>query len=107
MERGPDKTLPALDWDGMFRTPAVQSTVFGDVALFFYMNQGSTPARPTRGHLIDHFAVGVADLDAWVATLRSENVTFLEQPYTIGGLRAVMIEGPSKEAIEIVEVTSK
>jgi len=104
VERGPGKTLPALDWDGMFRTPAVQSTVFGDVSLFFYMNQGSTPAGPTRGHLMDHFAVGVADLDAWIAKLRREQVTFLEQPYTIGGLRAVMIEGPSKEAIEIVEV---
>ena len=104
VERGPDKTLPALDWDGMFRTPAVQTTIFGDVSLYFYMNQGATPAGPTRGHLMDHFAVGVADLDAWIAKLKSENVTFLEQAYTIGGLRAVMIEGPSKEAIEIVEV---
>lgn len=31
-------------------------------------------------------------------------VTFLEKPYTLGGLRAVMIEGPSREAIELVEV---
>ena len=104
VERGPDKTLPALDWDGMSRTPSVQTTVFGDVSLFWYMNQGSTPAGPTRGHLMDHFAVSVGDLDAWIAKLKSENVTFLEQPYTIGGLRAVMIEGPSKEAIEIIEV---
>ena len=104
VERGPDRTLPALDWNGMFRTPAVQTTIFGDVSLYFYMNQGATPAGPTRGHLMDHFAVGVADLDAWIAKLKSENVTFLEQAYTIGGLRAVMIEGPSKEAIEIVEV---
>jgi catechol 2,3-dioxygenase-like lactoylglutathione lyase family enzyme len=104
VERGPDKTLPALDWDGMFRTPAVQTTIFGDVNLYFYMNQGATPAGPTRGHLMDHFAVSVFDLDAWIAKLKSENVTFLEQPYTIGGLRAIIIEGPSKEAIEIVEV---
>jgi catechol 2,3-dioxygenase-like lactoylglutathione lyase family enzyme len=104
VERGPDRTLPALDWDGMFRTPAVQTTIFGDVSLYFYMNQGATPAGPTRGHLMDHFAVGVGDLDAWIAKLKNENVTFLEQASTIGGLRAVMIEGPSKEAIEIVEV---
>jgi catechol 2,3-dioxygenase-like lactoylglutathione lyase family enzyme len=104
VERGPDRTLPALDWDGMFRTPAVQTTVFGDVSLFFYMNQGSAPAPPTRGHLMDHFAVSVGDLDAWIAKLKAANVTFLEPPYTLGGLRAVMIEGPSKEAIEIVEV---
>ena len=104
VERGPDRTLPALDWDGMFRTPAVQTTIFGDVSLYFYMNQASTPFGPTRGQLIDHFAVSVADLDAWIAKLKAENVTFLEQPYTLGSLRAVMIEGPSKEAIEIVEV---
>lgn len=35
VERGPDKTLSALDWDGMYPTPAVQSTVFGDVSLYF------------------------------------------------------------------------
>ena len=104
VERGADKTLPALDWDGMFRTPAVQTTIFGDVNLFFYMNQGSTPAGPTRGHLMDHFAVSVGDLDAWIAKLKAENVTFLEQVYTFGGLRAVMIEGPSREAIEVIEV---
>jgi catechol 2,3-dioxygenase-like lactoylglutathione lyase family enzyme len=104
VERGPDKTLPALDWDGMFRTPAVQTTVFGDVSLFFYMNQGASPAPPTRGHLMDHFAVSVANLDAWLVKLEAEKVTFLAQPYSIGGLRAVMIEGPSKEAIEIIEV---
>jgi catechol 2,3-dioxygenase-like lactoylglutathione lyase family enzyme len=104
VERGPDKTLPALDWDGMYRTPAVQTTIFGDVSLYFYMNQGSTPFGSTRGQLMDHFAVSVSDLDAWTTKLKAENVTFLEQPYTVGGLRAVMIEGPSKEAIEIIEV---
>jgi catechol 2,3-dioxygenase-like lactoylglutathione lyase family enzyme len=104
VERGPDKTLPALDWDGMYRTPSVTSTTFGDVSLFWYMNQGSTPAGPTRGHLMDHYAVSVADLDAWLTKLEGERVTILERPYTIGGLRAFMIEGPSREAIELVEV---
>jgi hypothetical protein len=37
------------------------------------------------------------------AARRAEQVTFLEQPYKIGELRAVMIEGPSREAIELVE----
>jgi hypothetical protein len=112
VERGPDKTLPALVWDGMFRTPGVQTTVFGDVSLFFYMNQSDTPAGPTRGQLMDHFAVSVADLDAWIAKLKAEGVTFLENVYvlsapsvpSVAGLRAVMIAGPSNEAIEIVEV---
>jgi hypothetical protein len=59
---------------------------------------------PTRGHLYDHIGLSVTDLDAWVAKLRGEGVTFLEQPYRLGDTRAVMIEGPSREAIELVEV---
>ena len=57
----------------------------------------------TRGHLADHIALSVSNLDGWVAKLRAENVKFLEPPYTLGDTRAAMIEGPSKEAIELVE----
>jgi hypothetical protein len=104
VERGPDRTLPALDWNGMFRTPSVTTTTFGDVSLFFYMNQGSAPAGTTRGHLVDHFAISVGDLDAWLAKLTGEQVTVLEAPYRIGGTRAFMIAGPSNEAIELIEL---
>jgi hypothetical protein len=31
-------------------------------------------------------------------------VTFLEAEYKLGETRAVMIEGPSREAIELVEI---
>ena len=37
--------------------------------------------------------------------LRAGGVTFLQQPYAVGEHRAVMIEGPSREAIELVEVS--
>ncbi|MEO8680034.1 MAG: hypothetical protein ABI665_13360, partial [Vicinamibacterales bacterium] len=104
VERGPDKTWPALDWNGMYRTPAIQSTIFSDVSLYWYMNQGDTPAASTRGHLMDHMGLSVADLDAWIVKLRAERVTFLEQPYQVGDYRAVMIEGPSREAIELIEI---
>jgi hypothetical protein len=104
VERGADKTLPALDWDGMYRTPSITNTLFGDVSLFWYMNQRDTPAASTRGHLMDHIALRVANLDAWIAKLRTEHVAFLEQAYAIGEHRAVMIEGPSQEAIELIEV---
>jgi hypothetical protein len=40
----------------------------------------------------------------WYRELRSAKVTFLERPYMVGPLRAVMIEGPSREAIELIEV---
>jgi hypothetical protein len=39
-----------------------------------------------------------------VAKLQGEGVRFLEQPYALGDTRAVMIEGPSREALELVEI---
>lgn len=104
VERGRDRTFPALEWNGMYRTPRIQTTTFGDVSFFWYMNQSDTPAASTRGQLMDHVALSVSDLDAWVGELRAAKITFLEPPYTVGSLRAVMIEGPSREAIELIEV---
>jgi catechol 2,3-dioxygenase-like lactoylglutathione lyase family enzyme len=101
--RGPDRTFPALDRDGTFRTPSA-AVVFGDVAFPWYMRQGDQPLVSPRGHLYDHIALSVTDLDAWVAKLRGEGVAFLEEPYKLGDTRAVMIEGPSREALELVEV---
>jgi len=100
--RGPDRSWPALEREGMFRAPSA-AVVFGDVALPWYMRQGDRPLVGTRGHLYDHIALGVTDLDAWVAKLRSDGVRFLEEPYSLGDTRAVMIEGPSREALELVE----
>jgi hypothetical protein len=103
VERGADRTWPALNREGMFRTPRA-GVEFGDVVLTWYMNQGDKPLAGSRGQLQDHIGLGVGDLDAWVGKLRDEGVTFLEQPYQLGDTRAVMIEGPSREAIELVEV---
>lgn len=101
--RGPDRSWPALEREGMFRAPAA-AVVFGDVALPWYVRQGDQPLVSTRGHLYDHIALSVADLDAWVAKLRGEGVRFLEEPYKLGDASAVMIEGPSREALELVEI---
>ena len=68
------------------------------------LSQGDRPLVSTRGRLADHIALGVADLDAWVSKLRAEHVKVLEPPYKLGETRAVMIEGPSQEALELVEV---
>ncbi len=100
--RGADTTWPALEVDGMYRTPSA-AIVFGDVSMGGYMRQSDKPAASTRGHLVDHVGLSVANLDAWVARLRAANVKFLQEPYTLGDTRAVMIEGPSHEAIELVE----
>jgi hypothetical protein len=68
------------------------------------MRQGDRPLAGSRGHLYDHIALSVADLDAWIAKLRGERVRFLEEAYRVADTRAVMIEGSSREAIELVEV---
>jgi len=101
--RGPDKTWPALEVDGMYRAPSI-ALVFGDVSMGGYIRQTDKPAASTRGHLADHVGLNVANLDAWLAKLRAENVKMLEQPYKLGDTRAVLIEGPSHEAIELVEI---
>jgi catechol 2,3-dioxygenase-like lactoylglutathione lyase family enzyme len=101
--RGPERSWPALNREGMFRAPSA-AVVFGDVAFAWYVRQGERPLVGTRGQLYDHIALSVTDLDAWVAKLRGEGVTFLEEPYPLGDTRAVMIEGPSREALELVEV---
>ena len=103
VERGPDRTWPALTREGMIRTPSA-AVLFGDVMLTWYMRQGDAPLVGSRGQLYDHVALSVADLDAWIAKLRAESVKFLQEPYQLGDMRAVMIEGPSREAIELVEV---
>jgi catechol 2,3-dioxygenase-like lactoylglutathione lyase family enzyme len=103
--RGPDPTFPALELDGLYRTPS-GGVVFGDVALPWYMRQGDQPLVCTRGQLYDHFALSVTDLDAWLEKLRSEEIGVLEGPYQLGETRAAMIAGPSQEAIELVEVGS-
>jgi len=98
----PERSWPALQREGMFRMPA--GVTFDDVALTWHVQQNDTPLIGSRGHLADHIALSVSDLDAWIAKLRREHVTFLTKPYHLGNLRAVMIEGPSREALELVEI---
>ena len=100
--RGEDRTWPALNREGMFRTPRA-GVEFGDVVLTWYANQGAEPLVSSRGQMQDHIGLSVADFDAWIDKLKGEGVTFLDGPYRLGDARAVMIEGPSREAIELVE----
>lgn len=101
--RTPDRSWPALSPEGMYRVPGA-GVKFGDVALNWYSRQTDTPLQTTRGHLMDHIGLGVTDLDAWVAKLKGEGVRIVRQPYRLGQTRAIMIEGPSHEAIELVEI---
>jgi catechol 2,3-dioxygenase-like lactoylglutathione lyase family enzyme len=103
IERGPERSWPSLAPEGTYRTPSAAVT-FGDVMLTWYMRQGETPLAPSRGQLYDHIALGVADLDAWLAKLARDGVTILEGAHALGDTRAAMIEGPSREAIELVQI---
>jgi catechol 2,3-dioxygenase-like lactoylglutathione lyase family enzyme len=101
--RGAEPSWPSLRRQGTYRSPT-GGVVFSGVAVNWYPNQTDHPLTSTRGHLIDHIGLGVADLDGWIAKLRREGVRFLRPAYRLGTTRAVMIEGPSREAIELVEV---
>jgi hypothetical protein len=103
VSRGPDISWPSTYKRGHHRVPPPQLVYFGNVTLRWYMNQEDQPLISTRGQLMDHIALSVTDLDAWIRKLSDDNVKFLEQPYHFGEGRAVMIEGPSLEAIELVE----
>ena len=95
-------SYPSTYKRGHVRVPNAMGVNFSDIFVRWYMNQEPTPLAPMREGVVDHFALSVSNLDAWVAKLTGENVRFLEgpTPYKVGDMRAVMIEGPSHEAIE-------
>jgi hypothetical protein len=63
------------------------------------------PLVSPRGHVVDHIAMIVADVPAAVRYLRGHDVKVLEDTHPFGRskLKAAMIEGPDKIAIELVE----
>jgi len=95
-------------WPSFFKFPGFVRDPSG--AVFF--DDISISIRPwpggglvsTRGHIVDHWALRVSDLASEVARLKTEGVTLLEDIHPWGGLRAAMIEGPDRVAIELVEV---
>jgi hypothetical protein len=96
-----EPSFPSVEKAGTKRQPG-GGAAFGPVSLNWFVSQSDTPLAPTRGQLVDHIAVSVPTLDPWIAKLKAENVRFLQQPYKFGDLRAIMIEGPSRESIEII-----
>ena len=101
--RTPDQSFPSLTPEGMYRAPRGGVT-FGDVDMMWYPNQGDSPLVSSRGQFQDHIGLSVEDLDAWTEKLKGEGVRFLSEAYPLGDTRAFMIEGPSREALVLVEV---
>jgi hypothetical protein len=95
-------TFPSFAKGGFVREPRGGVT-FDDISISMIPWPGGGLAS-TRGRLYDHWAVSTANLDATVTRLKSEGVKFLEEIHPWGSMRAAMIEGPDRIAIEIVEV---
>ncbi|MDF1505414.1 VOC family protein, partial [Roseisolibacter sp. H3M3-2] len=100
---------PSLEPVGTIRQPAA-SVRLANGTLSWYPRQcvgarcgADRPLVPSRGQALDHVAFVVDGLDARLARLRAAGVTVLEGPYAFGATRAVMIEGPDRLAIELVE----
>jgi glyoxalase/bleomycin resistance protein/dioxygenase superfamily protein len=95
-------TWPSFAKTGFVRDPA-GGVLIDDISISIRPWPGGGLVS-TRGKLVDHWAVSTADLDATVARLKREGVKFLEEIHPWGTMRAAMIEGPDRIAIEIVEV---
>jgi len=95
-------------WPSFFKFPGFVRDPAGNV----FFDDISISIRPwpggglvsTRGHIVDHWALSVADIGPTAARLKSEGVTFLEEVHPWANTRAAMIEGPDRVAIELVEV---
>ncbi|OFW14337.1 MAG: hypothetical protein A3F70_17060 [Acidobacteria bacterium RIFCSPLOWO2_12_FULL_67_14] len=95
-------------WPSFFRFPGFVRDPSGGV----FFDDISISIRPwpggglvsTRGTLVDHWALSVADLGRTVTRLKGEGITFLEDIHPWGTTRAAMIQGPDRIAIELVEV---
>jgi hypothetical protein len=96
-----ERSYPSVEKAGTIRQPG-GGAAFGLVSLNWFVAQTDTRLSSTKGQLVDHIAVSVATLDPWIAKLKAENVTFLQQAYRFGDSRAIMIEGPSRESIEMI-----
>jgi hypothetical protein len=95
-------------WPSFFKFPGFVrepsgNVMFDDISILIRPWPGGGLVS-TRGHIVDHWALSVADLTATVARLKSEGIKFLEEIHPWGDTRAAMIEGPDRVAIELVEV---
>jgi len=95
-------TWPSFAKTGFVREPS-GAVFFDDISISIRPWPGGGLVS-TRGHVVDHWALSVSDLDSTVTRLQGEGVKFLEQIHPWGNMRAAMIEGPDRVAIELVEV---
>jgi len=95
-------TWPSFAKTGFVREPS-GGVLFDDISISIRPWPGGGLVS-TRGHIVDHWALSVADLTPTVARLKREGIKFLDEIHPWGNTRAAMIEGPDRIAIELVEV---
>jgi len=95
-------TWPSFAKTGFVREPS-GGVLIDDIAILIRPWPGGGLA-PTRGTIVDHWALRTANLDVTITRLKREGVTILEEVHPWGTGRAAMIEGPDRIAIELVEV---
>ena len=100
---------PSLERAGTVRAPSA-TVVHGSGSISSYPRQCQgdecvTMPRlaPSRGQVFDHVAFSVDDLDRFEARIARFDVEVLDR-YDFGDGRAILIEGPDRLAIELIEV---
>jgi Glyoxalase/Bleomycin resistance protein/Dioxygenase superfamily len=94
-------TFPSFAKSGFVREPR-GGVLFGDISISMVPWPGGG-LQSTRGYVVDHFAISVPDLDARVARMKAAGVKIIEDIHPWGTMRAAMVEGPDRIAIEVVE----
>lgn len=95
-------TWPSFAKTGFVREPS-GSVLFDDISVSIRPWPGGGLVS-TRGKIVDHWALQVADLTTTVTRLKREGVKVLEEIRAWGVGRAALIEGPDRIAIELVEL---
>src|SRR5262249_50830481 len=98
-----EPTWLALKPEGTIRQPA-GGVIFDDVEMNWYQRQGREPLASSKGQVVDHVGLSVHNLDGWNKKLRDEGVKVIAGPHRLGNTRVLMLEGPSREQIELVEI---
>lgn len=95
-----EPTYPAFGKEGRVRHPDGY-VLFDDVGLPIWPYGGDLIS--TRGQVVDHIGLGVHDLRATLARLRTEGVTVLEDVRQWGDTLAAFVEGPDRVVLELVQ----
>jgi catechol 2,3-dioxygenase-like lactoylglutathione lyase family enzyme len=109
--RSPDPEATAAFYERVFgvtlnRAPQRIDFTLGGQAIFVSpineADTGDAPSAPYRG--LEHIGLAVTGIDALVAEMKAQGVTFQMEPTTIRpGVRIAFLRGPENVAIELLE----